>query len=118
MGDELRKDKAKLGKEEVELNAALRKDQRLEAANNAEKQNTAIMKDKLKDEKAQAKADLEKARAEEKKVEGDLNKAKEELAGSKAKAVAQEAKDAIAEGQTKGQLTVVLGKLKANQATI
>merc|ERR1711937_174074 len=88
--DELRKDKAKISKEEVELNAALRKDQRLEAANNAEKQNTAIMKDKPK----------------------------EELAGAKAKAVATEAKDAIAEGQTKGQLTVVLGKLKANQATI
>merc|ERR1719446_2017291 len=116
--DELRKDKAKIGKEEVELNAALRKDQRLEAANNAEKQNTAIMKDKLKDEKAQAKADREKARAEEKKAQDETNKAKEELAGAKAKAVATEAKDAIAEGQTKGQLTVVLGKLKANQATI
>merc|ERR1711998_557398 len=116
--DELRKDKAKIGKEEVELNAALRKDQRLEAANNAEKQNTAIMKDKLKDEKAEAKADREKARAEEKKAQDETNKAKEELAGAKAKAVATEAKDAIAEGQTKGQLTVVLGKLKANQATI
>merc|ERR1711937_733282 len=113
--DELRKDKAKISKEEVELNAALRKDQRLEAANNAEKQNTAIMKDKLKDEKAQAKADREKARAEEKKAQDETNKAKEELAGAKAKAVATEAKDAIAEGQTKGQLTVVLGKLKANQ---
>merc|ERR1711937_936698 len=112
--DELRKDKAKISKEEVELNAALRKDQRLEAANNAEKQNTAIMKDKLKDEKAQAKADREKARAEEKKAQDETNKAKEELAGAKAKAVATEAKDAIAEGQTKGQLTVVLGKLKAN----
>merc|ERR1719247_926402 len=67
--DELRKDKAKLGKEEVELNAALRKDQRLEAANNVEKQNTAIMKDKLKDEKAEAKADREKARQEDKKAQ-------------------------------------------------
>merc|ERR1711871_634221 len=114
----LQKEKAKISKEEVELNAALRKDQRLEAANNAEKQNTAIMKDKLKDEKAQAKADREKARAEEKKAQDETNKAKEELAGAKAKAVATEAKDAIAEGQTKGQLTVVLGKLKANQATI
>merc|ERR1711937_838474 len=110
--DELRKDKAKIGKEEVELNAALRKDQRLEAANNAEKQNTAIMKDKLKDEKAQAKADREKARAEEKKAQDETNKAKEELAGAKAKAVATEAKDAIAEGQTKGQLTVVLDELR------
>merc|ERR1711871_1159403 len=88
--DELRKDKAKISKEEVELNAALRKDQRLEAVNNAEEQ----------------------------KAQDETNKAKEELAGAKAKAVATEAKDAIAEGQTKGQLTVVLGKLKANQATI
>merc|ERR1711966_530908 len=114
----LQKDKAKLGKEEVELNAALRKDQRLENANNVEKQNTAIVKDKLKDEKSQAKNDREKARAQDKKLESEVNKAKEELAGAKAKAVATEAKDAIAEGQTKGQLTVVLGKLKANQATI
>merc|ERR1711975_211095 len=48
-------------------------------------------------------------------------KAKDEqiaLAGAKAKAVAQQAKDAIAEGQTKGQLTVVLGKLKSDKATI
>merc|ERR1712072_804158 len=40
------------------------------------------------------------------------------LAGAKAKAVAQQAKDAIAEGQTKGQLTVVLGKLKGDKSTI
>merc|ERR1711881_257494 len=40
------------------------------------------------------------------------------LAGAKSKAVAQQAKDAIAEGQTKGQLTVVLGKLKGDKATI
>merc|ERR1711937_1121355 len=92
--DELRKDKAKISKEEVELNAALRKDQRLEAANNAEKQNTAIMKDKLKDEKAQAKADREKARAEEKKAQDETNKAKEELAGAKAKAVEEQVEEA------------------------
>merc|ERR1719201_1910722 len=90
--DALQKDKSKLGKGEVELNAALRKDQRLEAANNVEKQNTAIMKDKLKDEKVEAKADREKARTEEKKLEYKVNKAKEELAGAKAKAVATEAK--------------------------
>merc|ERR1719272_2154518 len=114
----LQKDKAKLGKEGVELNAALRKDQRLEAANNVEKQNTQMANDKLKDLDSTAKRDREKARSEEKSLENDKNKAKEELAGTKAKAVAQEAKDAIAEGQTKGQLTVVLGKLKANQATI
>merc|ERR1719272_449783 len=111
----LQKDKAKLGKEGVELNAALRKDQRLEAANNVEKQNTQMANDKVKDLDSTAKRDREKARSEEKSLENDKNKAKEELAGPKAKAVAQEAKDAIAEGQTKGQLTVVLGKLKANQ---
>merc|ERR1719272_1790479 len=111
----LQKDKAKLGKEGVELNAALRKDQRLEAANNVEKQNTQMANNKLKDLDSTAKRDREKARSEEKSLENDKNKAKEELAGTKAKAVAQEAKDAIAEGQTKGQLTVVLGKLKANQ---
>merc|ERR1719272_207283 len=114
----LQKDKAKLGKEGVELNAALRKDQRLEAANNVEKQNTQMANDKFKDVDSTAKRDREKARSEEKSLENYKNKAKEELAGTKAKAVAQEAKDAIAEGQTKGQLTVVLGKLKANQATI
>merc|ERR1719272_1883582 len=110
----LQEDKAKLGKEGVELNAALRKDQRLEAANNVEKQNTQMANDKVKDLDSTAKRDREKARSEEKSLENDKNKAKEELAGTKAKAVAQEAKDAIAEGQTKGQLTVVLGKLKAN----
>merc|ERR1712134_174338 len=57
------------------------------------------------------------------KAERDENQKKAQseeiaLAGSKAKAVAQQAKDAIAEGQTKGQLTVVLGKLKADKATI
>jgi hypothetical protein len=114
----LQKEKGKLGKEEVELNAALRKDKRLENANESEKQSLQMEKDKLKDERAEAKADREKARSEERKMEDEKNAAKEELAATKAKGVAQEAKDAIAEGQTKGQLTVVLGKLKANQATI
>merc|ERR1719272_2626764 len=103
---------------EKAVESALQKDQRLEAANNVEKQNTQMANDKFKDLDSTAKRDREKARSEEKSLENDKNKAKEELAGTKAKAVAQEAKDAIAEGQTKGQLTVVLGKLKANQATI
>jgi hypothetical protein len=114
----LQKDKNKLGREEVELNAAMRKDQRLEAANAAEKQKLQMEKDKLKDQEESAKGDRQKAREAERKLGEENDKIKEELAGAKAKAVAQEAKDAIAEGQTKGQLTVVLGKLKANQATI
>merc|ERR1711959_41756 len=81
-----------------------------------EKEKEKAVEDELRKDKA--KPDREKARAEEKKAQDETNKAKEELAGAKAKAVATEAKDAIAEGQTKGQLTVVLGKLKANQATI
>eukprot|EP00657_Telonema_sp_P-1_P011187 TRINITY_DN607_c0_g1_i6.p1 TRINITY_DN607_c0_g1~~TRINITY_DN607_c0_g1_i6.p1 ORF type:complete len:892 (+),score=509.91 TRINITY_DN607_c0_g1_i6:97-2772(+) len=114
----LQKEKAKVGKDDVELNAALRKDRRLEAQSAAEKQRLQLEKDKLKDKANLSKEEREKARAEEKKLADEKNKAKEELAGAKARAVAQEAKDAIAEGQTKGQLTVVLGKLKANQATI
>merc|ERR1719272_2677466 len=86
----LQKDKAKLGKEGVELNAALRKDQRLEAANNVEKQNTQMANDKFKDLDSTAKRDREKARSEEKSLENDKNKAKEELAGTKAKELAQE----------------------------
>merc|ERR1712070_1143121 len=76
------------------------------------------MGDKAKD-KAKRDADrIARLRASRDK---NAKKAKGEqiaLAGAKAKSVAQQAKDAIAEGQTKGQLTVVLGKLKANQATI
>merc|ERR1719272_419445 len=86
----LQKDKAKLGKEGVELNAALRKDQRLEAANNVEKQNTQMANDKFKDLDSTAKRDREKARSEEKSLENDKNKAKEELAGTKAKELAKE----------------------------
>merc|ERR1712070_78559 len=76
------------------------------------------MGDKAKD-KAKRDADrIARLRASRDK---NAKKAKGEqiaLAGAKAKSVAQQAKDAIAEGQTKGQLTVVLGKLKANQVTI
>merc|ERR1711959_16326 len=83
-----------------------------------DKQKMGLIKDKAKD-KAKRDADrIARLRASRDK---NAKKAKGEqiaLAGAKAKSVAQQAKDAIAEGQTKGQLTVVLGKLKANQATI
>jgi hypothetical protein len=114
----LQEDKAKLAQERVELNAAMRKDKRLETQDGADKQKLALEKDKLKDAEQSAKADRAKARADEKRAANAEGKTKEELAAAKAAGVAQQAKDAIAEGQTKGQLTVVLGKLKSNQATI
>merc|ERR1740133_610422 len=115
---EKQKDKSKLAQERVELNAALRKDQRLQGKDGADKARIAADKDKFKDMSAKAQADRARAREEEKKLGEKGSKTKEELAAAKANGVAQQAKDAIAEGQTKGQLTVVLGKLKANEATI
>merc|ERR1719345_262353 len=114
----LQKDKSKLAQERVELNAALRKDHRLQGKDGADKARLAADKDKFKDMSAKAQADRARAREEEKKLGEKGSKTKEELAAAKANGVAQQAKDAIAEGQTKGQLTVVLGKLKANEATI
>merc|ERR1740133_513532 len=114
----LQKDKSKLAQERVELNAALRKDQRVQGKDGADKARIAADKDKFKDMSAKAQADRARAREEEKKLGEKGSKTKEELAAAKANGVAQQAKDAIAEGQTKGQLTVVLGKLKANEATI
>merc|ERR1740133_563785 len=114
----LQKDKSKLAQERVELNAALRKDQLLQGKDGADKARIAADKDKFKDMSAKAQADRARAREEEKKLGEKGSKTKEELAAAKANGVAQQAKDAIAEGQTKGQLTVVLGKLKADKATI
>merc|ERR1711865_151845 len=84
----------------------------------ADKARIAADKDKFRDMSAKAQADRARAREEEKKLGEKGSKTKEELAAAKANGVAQQAKDAIAEGQTKGQPTVVLGKLKANEATI
>merc|ERR1719409_90464 len=75
-------------------------------------------KSKSSAELAALKAKLSKSETAKKKSDKKAEDAKIALAGSKAKAVAQQAKDAIAEGQTKGQLTVVLGKLKGDKATI
>merc|ERR1711988_1268680 len=71
-----------------------------------------IRNDKV--ELAKDKALLHESQSKEKKAQSE----EIALAGAKAKAVAQQAKDAIAEGQTKGKLTVVLGKLKADKAAI
>jgi hypothetical protein len=114
----LNKKSTKLGEEDVELNSALQKSQRLEADNAAEKNRLESEKARLKDSEKDAKSAKDREHAKAKKLEDEKSRMSEELAGAKAKAVAQEAKDAITEGQAKGQLTVVLGKLKANQATI
>merc|ERR1711977_28008 len=114
----IRKDKVTIAKEKTLLHSSLRKDKRLGTKLAKDKQAAQIAKGKYKDRMKRLDARLARARA--RAAKGD-KKAKAEaiaLAGAKAKAVAQQAKDAIAEGQTKGQLTVVLGKLKANQATI
>merc|ERR1712054_425372 len=117
-GKEIRKDKVLIAKEKALLNGALQKDKRQAAALAKGKQTMQLQKDKDKDKISQLKgkeARLRAARdAAKKKAQGEQIA----LAGAKAKAVAQQAKDAIAEGQTKGQLTVVLGKLKGDKATI
>merc|ERR1719316_952578 len=77
-----------------------------------------MQKDKAADKKKRLQARVSRLRAEKNKNAAKAKKEQIALAGAKAKAVAQQAKDAIAEGQTKGQLTVVLGKLKGDKSTI
>merc|ERR1719316_1223221 len=77
-----------------------------------------MQKDKAADKKKRLQARVSRLRAEKNKNAAQVKREQIALAGAKAKAVAQQAKDAIAEGQTKGQLTVVLGKLKGDKSTI
>merc|ERR1712054_103871 len=114
----IRKDKVKLAKEKSLLNGALRKDKRTAADLSKAKAKAGLAKDKATAKQSALNSKVARLRSEKAKAS---KKAKDEqiaLAGAKAKAVAQQAKDAIAEGQTKGQLTVVLGKLKSDKATI
>merc|ERR1711970_1026657 len=116
--DTIRKDKVTLAKEKALLHEAVSKDKRMEAENRKLKQEGQLEKDKAADKEKQLGDKAARLRTER---DAKGKKAQQEeiaLAGAKAKAVAQQAKDAIAEGQTKGQLTVVLGKLKADKATI
>merc|ERR1711943_181860 len=93
-------------------------DKRAESALEKEKNAAKLASDKAAD-KEKALADKVSRLRGEKNAEAKKAQAEEiALAGAKSKAVAQQAKDAIAEGQTKGQLTVVLGKLKGDKATI
>merc|ERR1711998_649351 len=114
----IRKDKVKLAKEKSLLNGALRKDKRTAASLQKQKAQAGLAKDKANAKQSALNSKVARLRSQKAKAN---KKAKDEqiaLAGAKAKAVAQQAKDAIAEGQTKGQLTVVLGKLKGDKATI
>merc|ERR1712159_145003 len=116
--DTIRKGRVTLAKEKALLHEAVSKDKRMEAENRKLKQESQLEKDKAADKEKQLGDKAARLRAER---DAKGKKAQQEeiaLAGAKAKAVAQQAKDAIAEGQTKGQLTVVLGKLKADKATI
>merc|ERR1712216_1121241 len=114
----IRNDKVTLAKEKAALHEALSKDKRAESALDKEKNAAKLASDKAAD-KEKALADKVSRLRGEKNAEAKKAQAEEiALAGAKSKAVAQQAKDAIAEGQTKGQLTVVLGKLKGDKATI
>merc|ERR1719174_597717 len=116
--DTIRKDKVTLAKEKALLHEAVSKDKRMEAENRKLKQEGQLEKDKAADKEKQLGDKAARLRTER---DAKGKKAQQEeiaLAGAKAKAVAQQAKDAIAEGQTKGQLTVVLGKLKGDKSTI
>merc|ERR1719506_1823412 len=117
-GATIRKDKVTIAKEKSQLHASLRKDKRLEAKVASDKQKMQMQKDKAADKKKRLEGRVARLRSAKNAAKAKAKKEQIALAGAKAKAVAQQAKDAIAEGQTKGQLTVVLGKLKADKATI
>merc|ERR1719478_1789739 len=117
-GATIRKDKVKLAKEKALLHASMRKDKRLAAKVAKQGQKAQLAKDKAADKQKRLGARVARLRAAKNKASKKAKAEQVALAGAKAKAVAQQAKDAIAEGQTKGQLTVVLGKLKGDKATI
>merc|ERR1711970_992561 len=116
--DTIRKDKVTLAKEKALLHEAVSKDKRMEAENRKMKQEGQLAKDKAADKEKQLEDKAARLRSDRDAKDKKAQQEEIALAGAKAKAVAQQAKDAIAEGQTKGQLTVVLGKLKGDKATI
>merc|ERR1711959_686839 len=117
-GATIRKENVKLAKEKALLHASMRKDKRLAAKVAKQGQKAQLAKDKAADKQKRLGARVARLRAAKNKAQKKAKAEQVALAGAKAKAVAQQAKDAIAEGQTKGQLTVVLGKLKGDKATI
>merc|ERR1719353_2212041 len=116
--DVIRDDKVELAKEKVLLHEALSKEKR-EADSLTKAQNDASLAgDKAADKEKMLNDKVGRLRAEKDSAEKKAQSEEIALAGAKSKAVAQQAKDAIAEGQTKGQLTVVLGKLQGDKSTI
>merc|ERR1711970_1086457 len=116
--DTIRNDKVELAKEKALLHEALSKEKR-EADSLTKAQNDASLAgDKALNKEKQLEDKVARLRGEKDSAEKKAQSEEIALAGAKSKAVAQQAKDAIAEGQTKGQLTVVLGKLKGDKATI
>merc|ERR1711970_783969 len=116
--DTIRNDKVELAKEKALLHEAVSKTKQDEAELSKTKQKGQLEKDKAADKEKQLEDQVARTKAERDEKAKKAQSEEIALAGAKAKAVAQQAKDAIAEGQTKGQLTVVLGKLKADKATI
>merc|ERR1711959_232261 len=94
------------------------KDKRMQSKMLAEQQKAQLAKDRAAAKKKRLQGRVGRLRSEKNAAKAKAKKEQIALAGAKAMAVAQQAKDAIAEGQTKGQLTVVLGKLKGDKTTI
>merc|ERR1719183_1770564 len=115
--DVIRGDKVELAKEKALLHEALAKDKSDKSALGEAKNAAGLAADKAADREKMLNDKVGRLRAEKDAAEKKAQSEEIALAGAKSKAVAQQAKDAIAEGQTKGQLTVVLGKLKGDKAT-
>merc|ERR1711881_341473 len=110
--------KVTIAKEKSQLHASLRKDKRMQSKMLSEQQKAQLAKDRAAAKKKRLQGRVGRLRSEKNAAKAKAKKEQIALAGAKAKAVAQQAKDAIAEGQTEGQLTVVLGKLKGDKSTI
>merc|ERR1711970_269954 len=107
--------KNKVGREEAKsaalLHEALAKDKSDRSTLGEAKNAAGLAADKAADREKMLNDKVGRLRAEKDAAEKKAQGEEIALAGAKSKAVAQQAKDAIAEGQTMGQLTVVLGKL-------
>merc|ERR1719253_888051 len=116
--DTIRNDKVELAKEKALLHESVSKSKRDEEDLSKAQNDASLAGDKALNKEKQLEDKVARLRGEKDSADKKAQSEEIALAGAKAKAVAQQAKDAIAEGQTKGQLTVVLGKLKADKATI
>jgi len=116
--DTIRNDKVELAKEKALLHEALSKEKREASSLSKAEQDATLAGDKAINKEKALEDKVSRLRSEKDGAEKKAQSEEIALAGAKSKAVAQQAKDAIAEGQTKGQLTVVLGKLQGDKSTI